>query len=518
MTLTKKIILTFGIIFVLTFFINKYYIKDYAENVIIRDNLENISASANFFHSGLRKAFELGLQIDQISGISEELERFKNEFEQIDEIFLVDDNNIIIAHNSPGKHLLQNEFPDRFSLSQIKESSKIFSDNFCYLAYKFSDQPWKKNYFMIIKVNIDTINNRYSSSIWNYLIYSVSIITLFIIVIIFIMYSFITKPFRKILLQLNNIINLKKYDSRIIRNSNDYEFKILTDYINNLLQIVFERENQLIGYNAKLNEEIKKRTEKLNATVLELKLANEKLLKADQIKDDFLSVVTHELKTPLTTIRAYVETIQSGIADESEKSDFYNIIISEVTRLTRLINNVLDLNKYERNKLKLNLEQCNLSVILKQIISGAVKDVQDKNIALINSISDSVNQNITADKDRITQVLYNIINNAVKFNKKNGTVSIDASKAFKHQFPQFDDLKSESYILIKISDTGIGIKEENIAKIWEKFSRVSDDYFEGAGLGLAVSKGIIEILKGKIWAESVFGEGTTFFILLPAGE
>ncbi|MBP7652471.1 HAMP domain-containing histidine kinase [Candidatus Dependentiae bacterium] len=521
MSLSKKIIFTFGIIFIILLVVNNYFFNHYIKTTVINKSLNNIISSSNFFNDGLKKAFELGLQIEQLSDISDELERFKKRFNEINEILIVDEKNLIIANNSYSseKQLGTNDFPDNLFLSKISDFDKIEFNNFYYLIYKYNEQSRQKKYYLIIKINRESIQNQYSDSIWNYLIYSICIITSALIAVIIIMFFFITKPFKSILLQLNDIINLKKYDLKLILYGNNFEFKILVEYINNLLEIVHERELQLVGYNEKLNEEIKKRTEKLNSTILELKLVNEKLVKADHIKDDFLSVVTHELKTPLTTIRAYVETMQNGIiTEESEKIEFYQIIIGEITRLTRLINNVLDLNKYERNQLKLNLEKCNLSEILKQIITGALRDAKDKNITLTKNISETTTHNIVLDKDRITQVLFNIINNAVKFNVKNGSVEIETSKAYKHQFPQFNDLKFDNYIMIKVSDTGIGIKSEKIAKIWEKFGRVSEDYYEGTGLGLAVSKGIIEILKGKIWVESVFGKGSVFYIILPDSE
>ena len=240
----------------------------------------------------------------------------------------------------------------------------------------------------------------------------------------------------------------------------------------------------------------------------ELELANKKLKELDQLKSDFISVVSHELRTPLTSIKAFTELIIIKPRMTGEKrTRLLSIINSETDRLARLINDILDLTKIEAGKLSWHVTR----VSLKEIIQNSVTNMQ----SLAENKSLSVNMNLPpslpvlyGDRDRLIQVITNILSNAVKFTHDGGTISIDA---FAEDVPRHQ-------IVVKISDTGVGIPSRDFDIIFEKFRRSGDvltTHAEGTGLGLAITKQIVEYHGGRIWAESTPGKGSSFSFTLP---
>jgi signal transduction histidine kinase len=224
----------------------------------------------------------------------------------------------------------------------------------------------------------------------------------------------------------------------------------------------------------------------------------------NRLKNEFVSNISHELRTPLASIIGFSETIASDpdMPDEM-KSEFNNTILNEGKRLARLINDVLDISKLEGGKLDIVKFRFDAVEMLNEIIGAQIKSAEAKNITLTNELPDE-EIFIDADKDRISQVVGRLLNNAVKFTNPKGRVKIIAKNLFKE-------------IEIIISDTGIGIPERDIPFIFQKFYRVSRPGTEipGTGLGLVFVKQIIDLHKGFITIQSEVGKGTTFAIKLP---
>jgi len=250
--------------------------------------------------------------------------------------------------------------------------------------------------------------------------------------------------------------------------------------------------------------------------------ANEKLKKLDNIKTDFLSMVSHELKTPLTSIIGFNKIIKkkfekiilpkSNLNDEQvqkagkEISDFFDIVLAEGVRLNNLINDVLDISKIEAGKIEWNMQSIDVREIIDSAVKSTISLFQEKKISVEIDIKADLPK-ITGDLTRLIQVLINLFSNAVKFSGE-GTVKCSAS--------YYNDVE----LLISVADTGVGIGEEEQKSIFDKFKQASNTLNKfnkerGTGLGLAICREIVTYHGGKIWVESKLGAGSVFSFTVP---
>ena len=239
----------------------------------------------------------------------------------------------------------------------------------------------------------------------------------------------------------------------------------------------------------------------------------------DMMKTDFISTVSHELRTPLTSILGFANIISKKFKDviypmlvlEDKKTkktadqieSNLDIIISEGQRLTSLINDVLDIAKMEAGKIEWKDERFTARYVVEHAVSATSSIFSEKGLGIITDIEDDLPE-IFADKDRFIQVVINLLSYAVKFTDK-GDITIRAKS-------------SGDFVLISVSDKGMGISKDNLNKVFEKFKQVGDtltDKPKGTGLGLPICKQIVEHYGGKIWAESKEGEGSTFYFTAP---
>lgn len=236
--------------------------------------------------------------------------------------------------------------------------------------------------------------------------------------------------------------------------------------------------------------------------------AHLKLKKAFEIQSEFTAMVSHELRTPLTAIKESIAIVYDGITGEinDEQREFLGLAKTNVDRLSRLINEVLDFQKLEAGKVPFNMQLQNIASVIKGVEEIMVPIVRDKDLDLLLDI-DRCPRVVVFDSDRIIQVLTNLVNNAVKFTDK-GSITIGAYRV-------------EDKILISVKDTGIGIKEEDMPRLFKKFEQLSKGHGRqtgGTGLGLAISYQIVKQHNGQLWAESEYGKGTTFYFTLPYVE
>ncbi|MBF0225209.1 MAG: response regulator [Desulfobacterales bacterium] len=295
------------------------------------------------------------------------------------------------------------------------------------------------------------------------------------------------------------------------------------------LRCVFVEKEELKYYEGSLVD-ITERKEKEKAE-RERAIAEEshrQLKELDRMKSDFLSSVSHELRTPLTSVLGFAKLIRKDFykmfvaTSESDPKLMkkaknidknLEIIIEESKRLTRLINDVLNLAKIESGKIEWRDSIFSVKDLLEQAVSAISGELSSKpDIRLVVRIKDDVY--IKADRDRMMQVLINLLNNAFKFTKK-GKVEIESfldSKKFS---------EDKDYVMFKVKDTGLGIREADIEKIFDKFHQASHgetflDKPKGTGLGLSICRHIISNYGGKIWAESELDKGTVFTFIIPA--
>ncbi len=238
-----------------------------------------------------------------------------------------------------------------------------------------------------------------------------------------------------------------------------------------------------------------------------IRLENERIAFADKAKSEFLANMSHELRTPLNSILGFTELLimkRAGELNEKQKHYVENVITSG-NFLLSLINDILDLSKIEAGKIELLIDKIALPRTIKETLTLVKEKAAKHNIVLKTELDPSLDF-MEADHQRFKQILFNLLSNAIKFNKEDGgTVTITTKK-------EGDMAK------ISVSDTGIGIREEDMVKLFNKFEQLDSGItqkYGGTGLGLAISKQLVELHGGKIWAESKYGEGSTFTFLLP---
>ncbi len=225
----------------------------------------------------------------------------------------------------------------------------------------------------------------------------------------------------------------------------------------------------------------------------------------DKLKDEFVSTVSHELRTPLTTIREGVSQVLEGLLGKvnKEQSEFLSIALSDIDRLTRIINNLLDISRIEAGRAMVVRDVVDIVALAKKTCMSFAPQVTSRGIELKTSIPDK-QIDVYVDSDRIIQVFTNLIGNSLKFTPK-GHIEVSIKE------------KKEE-VECSVIDTGIGVPEDSIPNLFDKFYQVgreSGPGYRGTGLGLPITKGIIELHHGKIWAESKVEKGTKFIFVLP---
>ncbi len=229
------------------------------------------------------------------------------------------------------------------------------------------------------------------------------------------------------------------------------------------------------------------------------------LRRLEQVRTDFAANVSHELKTPLTSIRGFVETLQAGAIDNPEMAHkFLNIIMMETERLTRLINDILSISKLESGNDEVATERIRLDKKAKDVCDMLEIHAQEKQVTINCAVSGEPVY-IIGNPDRVEQLLINLTENAIKYNKPGGSVTVQV-------------FANDEEANVTISDTGIGIAEENLPRLFERFYRVDKGrsrQMGGTGLGLAIVKHIVRSMDGEIEVHSKLGEGTEFLVTLP---
>ncbi|MBE0616202.1 MAG: histidine kinase [Burkholderiales bacterium] len=265
---------------------------------------------------------------------------------------------------------------------------------------------------------------------------------------------------------------------------------------------ILDEASQVVVYSHRLEQ----KSRELEAATAELRIANERLTELDRLKDDFISTVTHELRTPLTSIRAFSEILLDDPEIElSQRSKFLGIITKEAERLSRLINQVLDLAKIESGAAEWEVSSIDMKELIADTAAGMSQLFTEKRIRVEVDLPSRVPA-VTADFDRIVQVLLNLLSNATKFcNRDDAQIRIGLSE-------------QGAYLRVGVFDNGPGISEGDQAAIFDKFRQGGDTLTgkpQGTGLGLHISRHIVERFGGKIWVESRPGQGACFYFTLP---
>jgi len=252
----------------------------------------------------------------------------------------------------------------------------------------------------------------------------------------------------------------------------------------------------------KTEEELRKREHELEEALKKTASLEE----VNRLKSQFLSMTSHELRTPITPIMMQIQMLVEGrlgkLTGNQKKS--MQMILRDTKRLDRLIADILNLSRLQISSMRFDFEKNDLNQLIKNALETMKYSARDKNITLRYTAKKI--PEFVFDRDRITQVITDLINNAIKFTGEGGRIDISASKLGKH-------------VAVKVHDNGIGISKPDMNKLFRPFSQIDTDEtrrYAGVGLGLSICKGIIQNHRGKIWAESDGpGKGSTFIFTLP---
>ena len=257
----------------------------------------------------------------------------------------------------------------------------------------------------------------------------------------------------------------------------------------------------------------------------EIKKTNTKLERLERLKSEFISIVSHELRTPLTAIKNSLEICLSGKAGDvsSIMDKFLNMAKRNVTRLSGIINDLLDLSKVEAGKMDFKFERTSINTPVEFIKNTFENVAKEKNIDLILEKEDSISDTYI-DTQRIEQVMSNLISNAIKFTNENGKITIKTAHITEEDLNKTmligaeNPVYYENYIKVSVSDNGIGIAPEDLKKVFDQFQQIENSLNRkngGTGLGLPIAKQLIEAHRGFIWVESELNRGTTFAFAIP---
>ncbi|MGH8642682.1 MAG: ATP-binding protein, partial [Burkholderiales bacterium] len=265
---------------------------------------------------------------------------------------------------------------------------------------------------------------------------------------------------------------------------------------------IIDEASQVLAYSRQLEQ----KSRELESATNELRGANQRLQELDRLKDDFISTVTHELRTPLTSIRAFSEILRDNPRlDEGQRTKFLGIVIKESERLTRLINQVLDLSKIESGAAEWHSTEIDMREVVDDAVAAVSQMFKENSIQLGTDVPKELPL-IVADRDRLMQVMLNLLSNAAKFCKRpGGRVGIAL-------------VRQDGFLRVDVTDNGMGVSESDKEVIFEKFRQVGDaltDRPQGTGLGLPICRQIISHFGGKLWVQSRPGEGATFSFTLP---
>lgn len=372
-----------------------------------------------------------------------------------------------------------------FAIMKLKETTKTYFDYFLTVTYGIL-------FIVILLTPLNVIN--YANVLDGYgLSYDIVLIATIIYLIFIVATSFYN--FR------TNIYNLKKVMPFIC-----LIFFYILGFVgryyfpNIMFENFFFSYMLLIMYFTIENPDVK--------MIEQLNIANANALRANQAKSEFLSSMSHEIRTPLNAIVGLASQInENKDCPSSMKEDLNDILVSSNT-LLEIVGNIIDINKIETSKLVIVNVPYSLRTEINTIIKINKLKLENKDITLNINIEDGVPDNLIGDKNHLKQILNNLLTNAIKYTN-NGSISIDISSTNDNNIAN---------LTIKVSDTGIGIRKENLEKLFTKFERLDTEInsnIEGTGLGLVITKKLVELMNGTIEVSSKYNVGSTFLVKLP---
>ncbi len=241
--------------------------------------------------------------------------------------------------------------------------------------------------------------------------------------------------------------------------------------------------------------------------------------RANEAKSEFVSIVSHELKIPMTSIKGYARLLELGAAGEMSETqrEFVHTIISNVDRMDTLVKDLLEISRIETGRLKLDREPVVIHAVVNEAVQVVQGEIEAKNLTLTLNLPEDLPL-VWGDQTRLIQVMNNLLSNAYKYTPEGGHITVE-SRTIVEPPPSSEDGEESPFVLVSVADTGVGIPPEDRHKIFTKFFRADHPEVQkvpGTGLGLSITKSIVEVHGGRIWVESEPEQGSTFYFTLPA--
>ncbi len=316
------------------------------------------------------------------------------------------------------------------------------------------------------------------------------------------------KPLRYDLLEKGEII---KNERQIRTKSGEYKYvemnskKMPDGTYQSFFRNITDRKNAELLLQQKA-EEIAAQNEVYRQLNIELTKAKAKAEESDKLKSAFLANMSHEIRTPMNAICGFSRLLDRNNLDEAKRHDYIEIINTNSQQLLGIINDIVDISKIESGLVTLANSEFDLADMISSTVKTLTPTLLSSEVNLNFSLGIPASQcKIIGDETKVRQVLTNLVVNAIKFTPK-GSITVKCR------------LANEKFLEVEVKDTGIGIPEESVEKVFERFHQVegaSNESRKGTGLGLAISKGFVELMGGQIWAQSKLGEGSSFFFTLP---
>lgn len=322
---------------------------------------------------------------------------------------------------------------------------------------------------------------------------------------------------------------IKEYDFSVLRSDNMFAPIVLSENFFGFIEIF--REAEFTTEDATCFQTLVQQVSLplKSASLYEIKeQTNKKLERLERLKSEFISIVSHELRTPLTAIRNSLDIISSGKAGEITENmeRFLNMAKRNSARLSGIINDLLDLSKIEAGKMDFKFEVMKIEPVIEYVKTSLEEMAKEKNLILKTRIEDN-SASIYADSHRLEQVLTNLVSNAIKFTPENGKVEIRTEvieakdinyvEMFNEEFKQLHG----KYLMVCVKDNGIGISQENLVRVFDKFAQIENSLSRkvgGSGLGLPIARQLLEAHNGTIWCNSKPDKGSSFYFVIPIAD
>lgn len=489
----------FAVIFVQTYIINRsyaipeytvererhieYFVNDLINNALYTDTSRNFSL--NLFEK---------VHLNEISDFEDQ-----NSVNLV--IFDKNLNNVKVTENTKSKfssyyidyirnkienyNLSIHYYPDIGNRMPIFRIYNKYHLPTKYIVFESTYAITKTDYIYVAAIIPEVFTSESSKMLEKYALYVFAFLLLLIFAVSIIFAYLVAKPILKINRTASKIAELN-FDERCEIKS-ESEIGNLSKTINTLSQNLENTLNKLYAANEKLQKDLDLQKE------------------LDYLRKEFLGAVTHELKTPITLIKGYTESIKDDIAKGEDREMALETIIEETENMDKLVKDLLDLSKLESIGYKLNISEFYIDQLLTKVINKYQNAIKEKGINLITNVFQDIL--VKGDKFRIEQVLCNFMNNAIDNTPENGRITLSLDSMF-------------DSVMICIENQGKNIDETEINRIWEKFYRVEksrNKKFGGTGLGLAISKSILALHNSKFGAKNVKG-GVMFFFTLDVAE